>query len=105
MGVAPRAAAQDAGLRQKMLALLFPVGTWAVNLSLYYAGGRRHDPALGVPFLSPYAVVRLAGFVVILAGNSAYVALSSSAGAELPRAPALLGEPARAARVSSPAPD
>ena len=64
-------------LRQKVLALIFPFGTWAVGLAVFYSGGKRHDPALGGGWSSPRSIWQLAGFVTILLANVVFVLLKS----------------------------
>lgn len=62
-------------LRQKVLALLFPVGTWAIGLMIYYVGGLHHTPALGVPWQDHKSLIELLGFSVIIAANVIIVLL------------------------------
>lgn len=64
-------------LRQKVLALLFPFGTWAVGLAVFYSGGQSHRPAIGAGWTSPSSAWQLAGFVVILLANVVFVMLKS----------------------------
>mmetsp|Transcript_41065 Transcript_41065/g.109537 ORF Transcript_41065/g.109537 Transcript_41065/m.109537 type:complete len:455 (+) Transcript_41065:178-1542(+) len=56
-------------LGAKMLALLFPVGTWMIDLCLYYAGGGHHDPKLGVPWFVAASWLQLGGFALIIGAN------------------------------------
>ena len=64
-------------LRQKVLALLFPFGTWAVGLAVFYSGGRHNQPVLGAGWTSPSSAWQLAGFVIILLANVVFVMLKS----------------------------
>ena len=56
-------------LRAKMLALIFPVGTWVIDLCLYYAGGRHQNPPLGSPWFVAASWVQLGGFALIIGAN------------------------------------
>ena len=64
-------------MRQKVLALLFPVGTWVIGLIIYYMGGNQHLPTLGVAWDSNSVAtwVQLVCFVVIILANVIYVTL------------------------------
>jgi hypothetical protein len=46
-----------------------------VGLIVFYAGGQMQQPTQGVGWVSPYSLVQFAGFVIILAGNFAFVLL------------------------------
>ena len=67
-------------MRAKLLALLFPFGTWALELGIYGLGGRRHAPPLGVGWATDASLVQLAGFLLILACNVLYVDSKTRAG-------------------------
>jgi len=61
-------------LRQKVLALLFPFGTWAVSLATFYlAAGRRHVPTLGSAWDPASSWVEAAAFMLILGANVVFV--------------------------------
>ena len=63
-------------LRQKVLALLFPFGTWAVSLATFYlAAGRRHSPTLGSAWDPASSWVEAAAFILILGANVVFVRL------------------------------
>jgi len=63
-------------LRQKVLALLFPFGTWAVSLATFYlAAGRRHVPTLGSAWDPASSWVEAAAFMLILGANVVFVRL------------------------------
>ena len=63
-------------LRQKVLALLFPFGTWAVSLATYYLlAGWRHVPTLGAEWDMTSSWVELAAFTLILGANVVFVLL------------------------------
>jgi len=64
-------------LRQKVLALLFPFGTWAVGLAVFYSGGHDHRPAFGSGWVEPSSYLELAGFITILLANVVFVMLKS----------------------------
>ena len=64
-------------LRQKVLALLFPFGTWFIGLIFFYGGGKRHYPTLGVAWELPASLLELLGFMIILLANIGYVLLKT----------------------------
>lgn len=66
-------------LRQKVLALLFPFGTWAIGLLTYYVGGSGHVPSIGVGWAMPSSLIELGGFLLILGANVVMVQLKSKA--------------------------
>ncbi len=45
------------------------------QLAIYYAGGVRHNPALGTAWAVPASIVQLAGFATIVGANVVYVLL------------------------------
>jgi hypothetical protein len=53
-------------LRQRVFALLNPVGTWAISLTTFYVGGRQHRPALGTAWAMPSSAIELVCFAAIL---------------------------------------
>ena len=61
--------------RAKVLALVFPFGTWAVGLAVFYAGGRNHSPHFGLGFEWPGSFVLLIGFMIILISNLCIILL------------------------------
>jgi drug/metabolite transporter (DMT)-like permease len=65
-------------LRQKVVAIGFPFGTWACGLLVFYVlGGRDHRPSIGTAWSAPSSGVKLVGFVIILAANSAFLLFRS----------------------------
>ena len=61
-------------LRQKVVAIGFPFGTWACGLLAYYAlGGRRYEPFIGTRWSAPSSAVKLVGFLIILTANVAFL--------------------------------
>ena len=65
-------------LRQKMVAMAFPFGTWAVGLLVFYCfGGRDHVPFLGARWSMLTSDIKLLGFITILAANVAFVLFKS----------------------------
>ena len=65
-------------LRQKVVAIGFPFGTWACGLLVFYVlGGRDHHPSIGTAWSAPSSGVKLVGFVIILAANSAFLLFRS----------------------------
>lgn len=66
-------------LRQKVVAICFPFGTWACGLLVFYAlGGRNHHPSfIGTRWSTPSSGVKLIGFVIILAANVAVLLFKS----------------------------
>jgi len=67
---------KTSALRQKVLALLFPCGTWVLGLATYYFGGRNHVPTLGETWQMPNSLIELGGFSIIIVTNVAFVMLS-----------------------------
>jgi hypothetical protein len=64
----------SSALRQKVLALLFPVGTWIIGIVVYYSSGFQHQPTLGVPWKGHgHSLIQLAGFAVIIVANGIFV--------------------------------
>ena len=72
-------------LRQKVLALLFPFGTWTIGLIVFYVAGHRYTPSIGVAWQDPSSLIELSGFVVILVGNAVIVLLKSNPRSRLSR--------------------
>lgn len=67
-------------LRQKILALLFPFGTWAVSLVTFYIlGGQHHFPTLGHKWDWPSSGIELGAFLLILISNIIFVQLKEKA--------------------------
>jgi len=65
-------------LRQKVVAIAFPFGTWAVGLLVFYGfGGDNFVPFLGARWSTPSSEVKLLGFVMILAANMAFLLFKS----------------------------
>ena len=65
-------------LRQKVVAIGFPFGTWACGLLVFYVlGGRDHHPSIGTTWSAPSSGVKLVGFVIILAANAAFLLFKS----------------------------
>lgn len=94
-------------LRQKLLALTFPFGTWLFGISVYYGGGWRLLPPQGVEVEVPSSLVQLLGFVIILLSNVAYIQLKAPTAAPA-FCPRLVKEVLRLARLCaapSPAPE
>lgn len=60
-------------LRQKILALLFPFGTWLLSLLVYYC----HEPLFGVPWRMPSSLLQLLGFTIILFSNVCFLLAKS----------------------------
>lgn len=53
-------------LRQKVVAICFPFGTWACGLLVFYGlGGRDHHPVIGTRWSMPSSGVKLIGSVII----------------------------------------
>mmetsp|Transcript_32415 Transcript_32415/g.85551 ORF Transcript_32415/g.85551 Transcript_32415/m.85551 type:complete len:449 (+) Transcript_32415:100-1446(+) len=68
-------------LRQKILALIFPFGTWLIGLAVYYLlDGRSHTPFLGVRWVAVASPLRLLGFLVIVAANVAFLLVKGGRG-------------------------
>ena len=66
-------------LRQKVVAIGFPFGTWACGLLAFYGlGGRHHHPFIGTRWSTPSSGVKLIGFVIILAANVAFLLFKSA---------------------------
>ena len=65
-------------LRQKVVAIGFPFGTWACGLVAFYVlGGSTRDPAIGTRWSAPSSGVKLVGFVIIFAANVAFLLFKS----------------------------
>ena len=77
--------AELSALRQKVLALLFPFGTWTIGLIVFYVAGHRYTPSIGVAWQNPSSLIELSGFVVILVGNAIIVLLKSNPRSRLSR--------------------
>jgi len=81
----------ESALTAKMIALLYPYGTWFFELLLYHAfGGKDAEEMQGVPWTRA-SWLNLLGFSIVLVGTAGYLLASkkkSPAGAVLPIAAA-----------------
>ena len=60
-------------LRAKLMALLFPFGTWLIMIVCFHAGGRALKPVIGHAFELPFSLLQLAGFLTILVANILFI--------------------------------
>lgn len=58
---------EGGAVHSKMLALVFPFGTWALSLMFYYCVTEGEEHPIGGGWSNPWSFLRLTGFVLIIA--------------------------------------